>query len=166
MAPRFGVAWDVRGDGKTVVRAGFGVLEGGTSMAGLNTSSSRLGRISPAIGVNNSGTDISLHTPALYIDHLLDLVLPWHVELEPDWRARFPTAGTRRLWSEPLILALPAPRLPARLLPAVTGAMNPNLHQPYAAEWNPDIQRAITNKLTLDVAYVGDHGYDMKLWST
>ena len=46
--------------------------------------------------------------------------------------------------------------------PCVTGAINPNLHQPYAAEWNLDIQRAITNKLTLDVAYVGDHGYDIE----
>ena len=46
--------------------------------------------------------------------------------------------------------------------PASTGAINPNLHQPYAAEWNLDIQRAITNNLTLDVAYVGDHGYDIE----
>ena len=28
------------------------------------------------------------------------------------------------------------------------------------AEWNLDIQRAITNNLTLDVAYVGNHGFD------
>ena len=45
--------------------------------------------------------------------------------------------------------------LPARVL-------DPNFHQPFAAEWNLDIQRAITNKLTVDVAYVGNHGYDIE----
>ena len=40
--------------------------------------------------------------------------------------------------------------------------MDPNIHQPSAAEWNLDIQRAVTNSLTIDVAYVGDHGYDIE----
>ena len=30
-----------------------------------------------------------------------------------------------------------------------------------SAQWNLDIQRAITNSLTLDVAYVGTWGYDL-----
>ena len=38
--------------------------------------------------------------------------------------------------------------------------MNPNFHNPRAAEWNLDIQRAITNSLSVDVAYVGNHGFD------
>ena len=35
-----------------------------------------------------------------------------------------------------------------------------NFHEAYAAEWNLDIQRAITNNLTVSVAYVGNHGFD------
>ena len=38
--------------------------------------------------------------------------------------------------------------------------VDPNFREPYTAEWNLDIQRAITNNLTLDVAYVGNHGFD------
>ena len=38
--------------------------------------------------------------------------------------------------------------------------MNPNFKQASAAEWNLDIQRAITNSLTVDVAYVGNHGFN------
>ena len=38
--------------------------------------------------------------------------------------------------------------------------MEPNFQHTYVGEWNLDIQQAITNKLTLDVAYVGNHGYD------
>ena len=37
---------------------------------------------------------------------------------------------------------------------------NPNLENPKSIQWNFDIQRAITNNLTLDVAYVGVHGFD------
>ena len=37
---------------------------------------------------------------------------------------------------------------------------NPNLKNPGSIQWNLDIQRAINNSLTLDVAYVGVHGYN------
>jgi hypothetical protein len=37
---------------------------------------------------------------------------------------------------------------------------DPNLKNPRSAQWNLDIQRAITNNLTLDVAYVGVHGWN------
>ena len=37
---------------------------------------------------------------------------------------------------------------------------NPNLKNPRSAQWNLDLQRAITNTITLDVAYVGVHGWN------
>ncbi len=39
---------------------------------------------------------------------------------------------------------------------------DPNLKNPRSIQWNLDIQRAAayTNNLTLDVAYVGVHGFD------
>ena len=37
---------------------------------------------------------------------------------------------------------------------------DPNFKNPKSVQWNLDLQRAITNNLTLDVAYVGVHGYD------
>jgi hypothetical protein len=41
---------------------------------------------------------------------------------------------------------------------SLVAAVDPNYHTPWAAEWNLDVQRAITNNLTLEVAYVGNHG--------
>lgn len=38
--------------------------------------------------------------------------------------------------------------------------VDPNFKNPKSVQWNVDLQRAITNSLTLDVAYVGVHGYD------
>ena len=45
-----------------------------------------------------------------------------------------------------------------------TQGVNPNFVQPYVVAWNLDIQRAITNNLTIDVAYVGTHGGNQTDW--
>ena len=42
---------------------------------------------------------------------------------------------------------------------------DPNYRQSFSAQWNMDIQRAITNNLTVDVAYVGVHGYRETMWT-
>jgi hypothetical protein len=40
-----------------------------------------------------------------------------------------------------------------------------NFTEPYSVQWNLDIQRAITNNLTVDVAYVGVHGTKEAAWT-
>ena len=58
-APRLGAAWDVRGNGKTVVRAGTGVLRNaeplGPFFNSTNSGAISSGRASPAL-MNNSNT--------------------------------------------------------------------------------------------------------------
>ena len=49
-------------------------------------------------------------------------------------------------------------QLNCSLTPCSIFAVQPNLRTPYVSEWNLDIQRAITNNLSLSVAYVGNHG--------
>jgi hypothetical protein len=36
--------------------------------------------------------------------------------------------------------------------------VNPNIRTPYVNNWNLDIQHAITNNLSIDIGYVGNHG--------
>ena len=59
------------------------------------------------------------------------------------------------------------PMLPSRLtfapmtVPTRTmldGSYNRNLRTPYVETWNIDIQHSFTNNLSLDVAYLGNHG--------
>ena len=44
--------------------------------------------------------------------------------------------------------------------PCQTAGVDPNFLSAYTAVWNVDIQRAITNNVTVDVAYVGNHGFN------
>jgi hypothetical protein len=45
-------------------------------------------------------------------------------------------------------------------VPCSTNNVDPNFREPGAIEWNLDLQRAITNNLTVDVAYVGNRGFN------
>ncbi len=49
-------------------------------------------------------------------------------------------------------------QLNCAVTPCTILAVQPNLVAPYVTTWNLDIQRAITNNLSLSVAYVGNHG--------
>ena len=84
------------------------------------------------------------------------------MELEPDGRAGLPYSRHQVINSVTYTGVTCAPAAPPfNGAPCSTGA-GPQLRQPFAAEWNLDIQRAITNSLTVDVAYVGNHGYDIE----
>ena len=45
--------------------------------------------------------------------------------------------------------------------PCFAVGVDPNLKTPYVSTWTVDIQRAITNNLSLEVGYVGNHGTKM-----
>ena len=160
VSPRFGVAWDVRGNGKTVVRAGANLL---SDYAPANT---QLVKFSP-FGANfclTSTCDAShavianaaanAHT-ALTITS--SAVMGWNtaanLALVPALNGQstiFPTSTVAGLTGLTCSSASPC---------QVQTVVNPNFHNPRVAEWNLDIQRAITNSMSIDVAYVGNHGF-------
>jgi hypothetical protein len=166
-SPRVGVAWDVRGNGKTVVRAGTSILRNPV-VAGQYVGLSPFGANVPSIGLNTSGKDINAHTPlqlalssGQFIWTAAGPVFPGNTSLTT-------TGAFAGTYSGPSCTFIGEAGLPAKgytPTPCTTQAVNPNFRQPYSAQWNLDIQRAITNNLTVDLAYVGVHGVHEATWA-
>ena len=147
VSPRTGVAWDVRGNGRTVVRAGFSILTAPAVMGALEVNAP-FGANFPGLNINTSGTAINQHST---IQASLTSGFTWN----NSGAAVFPTANVTNVNGTnytgiTCTAASPCP----------TGAVASDFRQPHVMEWNLDVQRAITNTLTIDVAYVANHGYD------
>jgi len=171
-APRLGVAWDVLGNGKTVVRAAAGILYEQMSFDVLNGEGNLLGLRTMPTGIPrfNAGGTTTLPTSG-NIDLQALTFTPGSNALgviSQNWglfNPALPVSGQKTLYSS---VATPACG-DGITLPTSGGytdppgpceiyGVDPNLRTPYVENWNLDIQRAITNNLSVDVGYVGNHG--------
>jgi hypothetical protein len=137
--PRIGVAWDMRGDSKWVVRTGLSKLSSFPAISAI-AGATPFGANLPSIGINRSGTPINTNYPNPLAFTANQIA----------WNTTGPVFPIQNASGPSCTVAVPCG----------TFAIDPNFKRPKSLQWTFDVQRAVTNRLTLDVAYVGNHGYD------
>jgi hypothetical protein len=158
-SPRIGIAWDVQGNGKTVVRAGGSLIYEQISLDAFNGQGNFLGlRMIPsgaqlfssgdgATFVQGTGTINVVDTPGLSAPGSAN---NWfNNSASTPLYSQTPQCGTGLQIGT---AALPDPP-PCNIL-----GVDRNFRTPYVSTWTLGIQRAITNNMSIEVAYVGNHG--------
>src|SRR5580698_7570475 len=143
-APRLGVAWDPFGTGRTVIRSAFGMIYETINWESFLALNNSLGISTIPTGARGVGPGGSQGTGTIDVGT---------VNLSPgpgglNWNGPgtvFPTTSLTCNAGSPCSIL----------------GIDPNLKTPYVFSWNLNVQHAITNNLSLEVAYVGNHGSNL-----
>jgi hypothetical protein len=171
VSPRLGIAWDIKGDGKTVLRAGGSLIYEQLSLDVFNGVGNTLGlRAIPtgvplfAGGVQVAGSPVGTINffPVQESGGALSKVdTQWqnYVPGSPVTAANALYTSLSGACGDGTTIPIGTPvfggQAPAQC-PIV--AVDRNFRTPYVENWLLDLQRAITPSLSLDLGYIGNHG--------
>ncbi len=171
-APRLGVAWDTRGNGKTVIRAAGGIIyETALTFDITNAIGNLLGlrTIPTGIPLFNNGSTTPLPAPG-NINLASTTYTPGSgiAPISANWQAFDPTQPISAT-NLPLYAGASSPACGDGFTSPATGGylappapcsvvgIDPKFRTPYVENWSLGIQQAITNNVSLEINYVGNH---------
>jgi len=135
-APRVGFAWDIAGNNKTVIRGGAGIIYETINWEAFLALNNNLGLstipTAASAGVTPGTGNISTGQVTYFSG------LNWYA------------TGNQTIF--------PSGPLNCGANPCTIMGITPNFKTPYVPEWNLNIQHAFNTKITLEAAYVGNHG--------
>ncbi len=137
-APRFGFAWDVGGNGRTVLRGGGGIMYETLNWESFLALNNSLGLATVPTGARIAGTTTSGGTIATGLAFFPGSTLDWNGTVFP---------GGNVLNCDPAVNG-----------PCTVMGVDRNLKTPYVSTWTISLEHSFTPNLVLDVAYVGNHG--------
>jgi hypothetical protein len=149
-APRFGFAWDVNGKGTTVVRGGAGLTYEFVNWETFLAFNNSFGLPSIPTGAVISGTGTANPITAGGTITTGNLTIP---PTPPQWDSATPLYGNL---SSSGINCDPNAAGPC----AIMGVAR-NITSPYVWNWSLNVQHAFAPNVTLEVAYVGNHGANL-----
>jgi len=157
LAPRFGIAWDITGKGRTVLRAGAGIMYEQLPEQVFMS----LGNV---IGLGNVPTGAAIVTGGV--------TTPGSGTIKV---ANTSFSGSQLNWTTPnsSVPVFPSGTATdqcgdgtgADPAPCNTIWVDRSLRTPFVSTWTLGIQQALTSSLALDVAYVGTHGSRLVDWN-
>ncbi len=181
--PRFGMAWDIFGNGKTVLRAGGGLMYEQISLDVFNGIGNSFGLRVPPTGATFVFCNISTTNtcpagntvvqPGTGNINVVNVAFAGTPVLDG-------TGGTFPAGTIPFQWANNGPNTPIyslfntpacgdgkSVLPGSNGfkpsqcnamLVDPNFRTPYVTNWTLDLQRQLTSNVSLEIGYVGTHG--------
>jgi len=159
VSPRLGIAWDVSGKGTTVIRAGGSIIYDVLSMSTFLSQQNTNNTVTLGVNVVPTGAGIQLggsgvSTPGVGNIVASGITLP---SSQLNWNGS--SVGGASIYPANLTqLVACGDGIGNDAGPCDTFAMNRNYRTPYVSNWTLGIQHAFSGKLSLDVAYVGNHG--------